>query len=92
MLHVRHDVAAGRFEADVDGGVAHADYHLRDGVMHIVYTEVPAVARGRGIAAAVVAAALAHAREQGLKVQPMCSYVRAYMRRHPEAADLLPPA
>jgi predicted GNAT family acetyltransferase len=91
-LHVRHDAGAGRFEADVEGGVAHADYRLRDGVMHIVYTEVPPVARGRGIAAAVVAAALDYARAQGLKVQPMCSYARAYMRRHPESADLLPPA
>ena len=59
-------------------------------VMGIVHTEVPMAAEGRGIAGQVVRAALAHAREQGLRVAPMCSYVRAYMQRHPETHDLLP--
>ena len=39
--------------------------------------------------AELVRAALAHAREQGLKVRPLCSYVQAYMRRHPEVQSLL---
>ena len=43
----------------------------------------------QGIAAALVRAALAHAREQGLKVRPLCSYVQAYVRRHPEVQSLL---
>ena len=40
-------------------------------------------------AAELVRAALAHTREQGLKVRPLCSYVQAYMRRHPEVQSLL---
>jgi predicted GNAT family acetyltransferase len=36
-----------------------------------------------------VKTALAYARAQGLKVQPSCSYVRVYMKRHPETLDLL---
>ena len=40
-------------------------------------------------AAALVQAALAYARAQGLRVRPSCSYVRSYMRRHPETQDLL---
>jgi predicted GNAT family acetyltransferase len=36
-----------------------------------------------------VQAALAHARAQGWRVRPSCSYVRSYMRRHPETQDLL---
>jgi predicted GNAT family acetyltransferase len=43
---------------------------------------------GRGIAAALVQAALAHAKANGFKVNPLCSYVRAYMRRRPEAMAL----
>ena len=89
-LDVRHNPEAQRFEADVEGGIARADYRLQGDVMRIVHTEVPYASEGRGIAAAVVRAALDHARAHGLRVQPLCSYVRNYMRRHPETHDLLP--
>ena len=32
--------------------------------------------------------ALAWARQEGLKVRPDCSFVRAYMDKHPEYADM----
>jgi len=86
---VTHDAATSSFEAEVEGGVAECVYRLHGGVMHIVHTEVPPASEGRGIAAELVHAALAHARAQGLKVRPSCSYVRSYMRRHPETQDLL---
>ena len=86
---ITHDVARSSFEAQVDGGVAECVYRLQGGVMNIVHTEVPPASEGRGIAAALVRAALAHARAQGLRVRPSCSYVRTYMRRHPETQDLL---
>lgn len=90
-LVVRHNTAASAFEAEVDGGTAECVYRLGQGVMNIVHTEVPPRAEGRGIAAALVHAALAYARQEGLRVQPSCSYVRVYMRRHPETLDLLEP-
>ena len=86
---ITHDVARSSFEAQVDGGVAECVYRLQGGVMNIVHTEVPPASEGRGIAAALVRAALAHARAHGLRVRPSCSYVRTYMRRHPETQDLL---
>lgn len=88
-VHVVHDAAASRFEAEVDGQRGVADYELRHGTMLMHHTYVPAALRGRGVAAALVAAALDHARAQGLKVRPLCSYVSTYMRRHPETRDLL---
>ena len=88
-LAIRHDTEAQRFEALVDGGLAECAYRLHGGVMNIVHTEVPPQAEGRGIAAALVHAALAHAREHGLRVRASCSYVRAYMRRHADTLDLL---
>ena len=89
-LTVRHNADAHRFEADVDGGIARADYRLQGDVMRIVHTEVPYASEGRGFAAQVVRAALDYARQRGLRVMPLCSYVRSYMRRHPETHDLLP--
>ncbi len=85
---VTHNDAAQRFEMRIEGKLARADYRLQDGVMHIFHTEVPVEFEGRGHAARVVQAAMEHARAHGLKVRPACSYVRAYMARHPQYEDL----
>jgi len=89
LPEIRHNAAARRFETTVDGALARADYQLGGGVMRMYHTEVPPALEGRGIAGALVKAALAHARAEGLKVEPACGYVRAYMKRHPETHDLL---
>jgi len=57
-------------------------------VMTIEHTEVDRALEGRGVAAALVRAALEHARREGLKVEPECGYTRSYMERHPETLDL----
>jgi uncharacterized protein len=88
-LVIEHLPQAGRFQAVVDGHRCVCDYRLDGAVMHIHHTEVAPSLEGRGIAAALVQAALAHARAAGWKVNPLCSYVRSYMRRHPETAELL---
>jgi predicted GNAT family acetyltransferase len=88
-LDIRHDTIAQRFHADVDGAEAVCVYRLAGSLMNIVHTEVPPQAEGRGIAAALVRAALAHARVLGWRVRPSCSYVRSYMRRHVDTQDLL---
>lgn len=86
---VRHNPSRQRFELAVDGHLCVADYRLAGGTMHMTHTEVHPSMQGRGIAARLVEEALAHARAQGLRVRPDCSYVRAYMQRHPETQDLL---
>lgn len=86
---VVHNAAEMRFEARVERWLCRCDYRMQDGVMLLVHTEVAPALEGRGIAARLVRAALDHAQAHGLKVQPRCSYVRAYMRRHPETASLL---
>ena len=90
-LRIEHDAARGRFWVDVDGRRNVCDYRRDGDTMVMVHTEVDPDLQGRGIAAELVAAALAFAREQGLKVRPLCSYVRAWLRRHPEALDLVEP-
>ncbi len=89
-LDIRHNSAASRFEVTVNGHLCVASYHLVDGVMRMHHTEVPAALEGRGIAGQLVRAALAYAAANALEVEPRCSYVRAYMKRHPETHALLP--
>jgi hypothetical protein len=86
---VRHNPQSSRFEAEVEGRLARCDYRMHDGVMHLVHTEVPPALEGRGIGAALVRAALEHAVAEGLRVRPRCSFVSAYLARHPEYRHLL---
>jgi predicted GNAT family acetyltransferase len=83
---IEHDPARQRFHCTVEGHLCAADYRLRDGVMDMTHTEVHPDLQGRGIAAALVEAALAHAREHKLAINPLCTYVRAYLKRHPQSS------
>jgi predicted GNAT family acetyltransferase len=89
-VDVVHNAKASRFEATVDGKLCFAAYDRVGDVLRISHTSVPSAVEGRGVAAALVRAAFDHARENGLQVEPWCSYVRAYMRRHPETRAFLP--
>ena len=55
-----------------------------DDVIDLQHTEVPASGKGQGVGHALVRAALAYARERGLRVMATCPYVQAWLRRHPE--------
>ncbi|WP_299342350.1 GNAT family N-acetyltransferase [uncultured Pseudoxanthomonas sp.] len=86
---LHHDAASRRFSTRLEGHEAELVYSLRDGRMIIEHTGVPEAIGGRGIAAALVKAALHHARTQGWRVVPACSYSAAYVQRHPQYADLV---
>jgi len=89
-MEIIHNTAASRFEARLDhGGLAVADYRRQADQLVMFHTEVPFALRGRGIAGQVVGAALDYAQAEGLKVVPSCSYVRAFIRRHPKYAPLV---
>jgi hypothetical protein len=90
-VDVTHNEAASRFEARLPEGLCRADYRRAGATLQLVHTEVPPAVRGQGVAGLVVAAALDYAEAHGLTVYPMCGYVRAWMRRHPERAHLLAP-
>jgi predicted GNAT family acetyltransferase len=71
--------------ADVAGGQAGVFYSgLRDGGVTFTHTEVPEQAQGARVAARLARTALDWAREHDLLVKPMCPYVSACVRRHPE--------
>ena len=86
-MTVRHNAAAHRYEMDTDSGLAIAVYHEQGDRMIFTHTEVPRADEGKGFASRLVGAALADARKRGFKIVPACSFVVAYVRRHPEYDD-----
>ena len=90
-LDIVHNLTAQRFETVVEGDLCRADYRRVGDTLHLVHTEVPPPHEGRGIAGALVQAVLDYAADNRLKVVPLCSYVRSYIRRHPETHALLSP-
>lgn len=84
MTEILHEVPEQRFVTQAEGHAARLDYIQDEGRLTITHTIVPPEIGGRGIAGELVRAALAYARDAGLKVDPQCSYADAWMRRHPE--------
>ncbi|MFL6843654.1 MAG: GNAT family N-acetyltransferase [Allosphingosinicella sp.] len=86
---VRNNQAASQYELEIDGHLALAAYRLRPGRISFTHTEVPEALAGRGIGKRLVKAALDDVRAQGLKVVPICPFVKHYIDTHPEEQDLL---
>jgi len=86
---IRRNEAASRYETVVDGQTAVLEYRLHDGVLSIDHVIVPDAIGGRGIAGELTRTALEAARAAGWRVVPNCSYAAAYVRRHPQYADLV---
>ena len=86
---VRHNIGARRFETMIDGHLAIADYELDGNRMIFTHTFVPPELRGRGIAEKLVRPALELARAEQRIVVPACSYVAAFIQRHPEFKELV---
>ena len=86
---IRHHEAAHRFEWTEDGQLCVLDYTLDGTVAAFTHTGVPDAAGGRGIAADLVRTGLDTARARGWRVRPLCSYVAAFIQRHPQYQDLV---
>lgn len=86
---VRDNKAEHRFEMSAGHDMAVAYYRLEPGVITFTHTEVPAALWGQGIGSRLLRGAMESARSQGLRVIPRCSFVAAYLRKHPEFNDLV---
>ena len=64
-------------------------YTLEDGAITLVHTDIDPAYEGQGLGSVLVRGALDDIRSRGLKLHPVCPFVVAYIRRHPEQADLV---
>ncbi|MDG2002798.1 MAG: GNAT family N-acetyltransferase [Novosphingobium sp.] len=90
-ITLRDEGGHGVYTAQVEGSDASGrlTWVERDGVRVAEHTIVPPEIGGRGIAAQLVEALVADAREHSFKVRPACSYVAAKFDKRPDWAELL---
>lgn len=82
-------VSKGRLVTVVDGHEAELTYSILSETTIIAdHTGVPDALRGTGVGKALVARLVADAREAGVKIVPLCPFVKAQAARHPEWQDV----
>ena len=87
---VVHRPEVGRYDIKVgDRVIGHATYERRGDTLVVFHTEVDPACEGRGFGSRLVRGLLEDAARDGLHVVPLCSFVSAYIRRHPEHESLL---
>jgi len=64
-------------------------YVKEPGAVVLVHTEIEPSLEGQGVGSRLIAGALADIRSRGLKLVPVCPFVLAYLKRHPEFDDLV---
>jgi predicted GNAT family acetyltransferase len=86
---VIRNVSERRFEVEGTGGAATLTYYEGPGHITLVHTEVAPELEGKGYGGLLARAALDYARSAKLRVIPACKFVRTFIERHPEYADLV---
>lgn len=79
-----------RYEAVIDGRVAGFAEYLATGTLTVfTHTEVDPAYEGRGVGGALARFALDDMRARDRRVLPVCPFVKEWIGRHPEYADLI---
>jgi predicted GNAT family acetyltransferase len=79
----------GRYVIRHNGEEAELTYSITSPTLVIAdHTGVPDSFRGTGAGLALVTRLVADARAEGFKVMPLCPFVNAQRKRHPEWADV----
>ena len=88
-MTVRDNSALHRFEMDTDAGPAIVTYRRDGKVLKLVHTEVPEALAGQGVGSKLAKGVLDLIRQNDDTIIPLCDFMRGYIGRHPEYADLV---
>jgi uncharacterized protein len=87
----RDNASVHRYEYDAPEGLSYAEYRDVGGVRALMHVETPAHAQGLGYASKLMGEIVADARARGLKLRASCAFAAAYLKRHPDTADVQAP-
>ena len=91
-MKIHHDEARSRFASDHEEPAFLAYDRRADGTLDLHHTEVPPSLEGEGVGSQLVRYAIDHARAEGVKIVPTCGFVRGWLDRHPDQADIIAPS
>ncbi|GAA4271343.1 GNAT family N-acetyltransferase [Aquimarina gracilis] len=75
-----------RFELHVENQIVFIEYILAKGdSIYLTHTEVPVSLEGNGLGSAIIKKTLEYIRKKGYQLVPLCPFVAAYIKKHPEA-------
>ncbi len=78
------------YDVALDGVPAgRADYRLRAGRVVFTHTEIDPAFEGRGVGSDLAQQALDDVRAKGLKVVPLCPFIKDWIERHPDYQELV---
>lgn len=90
-ITLEQDGSKGRYMAKIEGITELAELTFSIVNEHLIiadHTGVPDSMRGMGVGKALVERLVEDARHKQVKIVPLCPYVNAQRRKHPEWADV----
>jgi len=88
-MELVNNIERGAFEIPVNDQLAFISYRSSGNVVTLMHTEVPQELEGQGLASAMIEKTLQYLEENNRRIIPRCSFVIAYLKRHPEWNRLL---
>jgi len=85
----QHRFEEGFTDAEGETRAVFADYAVQGETRVILHVEADPNLRGSGAAGRFMQSLAEHARAEGLKLAPRCSYAVAWLKRHPEYGDVV---
>jgi len=86
---MKNNISNSRFELESEGLITFANYKLQQNILTITHVEAPIELRGSGTAGKLMEEIAKKARDENLKIIPICGYAAVWLRKHKEFSDLV---
>ncbi|MFT3934070.1 MAG: GNAT family N-acetyltransferase [Chitinophagaceae bacterium] len=90
-IQLKVNEAIHHLELEIEGHTAFIDYKLLKEKLFLIHTEVPRELEGKGVGTAIISKALQYAKDNGYTIVPICPFVQAYLKKHPEWKEIVSP-
>ena len=89
-LTLTNNAERNRYEARLGDKLAgYSSYDVQPDRVVFVHTVVRPEYEGKGIGSRLAKFAIDDVRDRGLRIKPLCPFIRAYLQRHPEYNEIV---